>query len=102
MMKRSQRNTLSIFFIVLLAILMLLFVYNVTDRKIAPASKVTLTKECPDAWFINMMPGPSDTKDTTETNRGYMIMNGQNISPSTVDISWVEEHCSINKPSPVY
>jgi len=46
-------------------------------------------KVCPEAWYINQMPGPNAKKDE------YFIYEGERRDSLFFDMSWVRKNCKI-------
>lgn len=70
-----------------------------TEPKI-PSINTGDRQECPEAWYEDFMPPvPEDAKPE---DRQYMIIDGDAVPVSEIDIEWVAENCEVNKPEAVF
>ena len=59
-------------------------------------------KECPDAWYKNMMPIIIDDPKDAEHAGEYLIVDGQRRELSEYDVEWIVDNCEVNNPQPIY
>lgn len=66
-----------------------------------PADRSTQGKErvCPDAWYFDAMPGPSDAG--SDQPREYLVVDGERRELTEFDLEWIRENCEVNGPETV-
>jgi len=89
MLNKKFRIVGFITFIILVLLALYIFVVKNNDTR-------TLMRECPDAWYVNKMPG-SGSK-----NSEYLVVKGKRAELKDYDIEWIKKNCDITGPQPVY
>jgi hypothetical protein len=57
-------------------------------------------RTCPEAWYLNAMPGTVPDKDSPP--REYLVVAGQRRELAEFDMEWIKANCPVNKPETVH
>lgn len=62
----------------------------------------TKLKECPDAWYKNMIPIIIDDPKEAEYAGEYFMVDNERRELSDYDVEWIVDNCEVNEPQPIY
>lgn len=67
------------------------------QKQSKPEEKSTLIRECPDAWYRNLMPGPDKTQPEE-----YLVVKGSRVEIASYDTVWIRKNCTIKGATEVH